>query len=111
MNPLSDTELYCLHKVYVPRIKHEFRVQMNNHPVRTKGNMSPQQLFVRGVMTSESRMRSILQDIIDPYRYGVEEAGPTAPRSDDDGAVVCHPPRLGIPLSDTQERELRQVVE
>ena len=112
LNPLSDTELYCLHRVFVPRINrslHEFQVQMNKHPVRTEGNMSPQQLFVRGVVTSESRMRSILQDVIEPYRYGVEEEG--TPPLEHDGAVVCHPPRLGFLLSDIQERELRRIVE
>ena len=78
LDPLNELELWYLHQVYKSRINRsleEFRQQMNNHSIRTEGNMSPNQLFVHGVLASEQRTRSILEDVIDPSSYGVEEDG------------------------------------
>ena len=108
LDPLNELELWYLHQVYKSRINRsleEFRQQMNNHSIRTEGNMSPNQLFVHGVLASEQRTRSILEDVIDPSSYGVEEDG-TPPHEDSDtSAVVCNPPNLRYTLSATQESE------
>lgn len=78
LDPLDELELWCLHKVYIPKVNislEEFRLQMNHHPIRTERNMSPNQLFVQGILASESATRSILHDTVDPLRFGVEEDG------------------------------------
>jgi hypothetical protein len=109
---LDPLELWCLHQVYTSRINRslqEFCQQMNNHPIRTEGNLSPNQLFVRGVLASEHWTRSILEDVIDPSRYGIEDGTP--PHEDDTSAVVCNPPNLRFTLSATQETEVRQTIE
>ena len=48
LDPLNDTDLFCLHYVYLPRINKrlsEFINAHNNHAVSTEGNNSPAQLF------------------------------------------------------------------
>ena len=85
---------------------------MKHHPVRTEQNMSPNQLFIQGVLASEATTRSVLQDVIDPSQYGVEEDGPPPPLANDDGAaVVCDPPTLRCSLTSSQENEVRQAIE
>lgn len=113
LDPLDELDLYCLHRVYLPRTNHsleEFRQQMNNHPVRTERNMSPHQLFISGILASESRSRSILEDVVDPSQYGVEEDG-TPGQCDEESQVVCDPPRIPFPVTDSQEDELRQTID
>ena len=69
LDPLDDMHLYCLHMVFHPRINHslqKFVQQMNNHPVRTERNMSPQQVFVSGILADESASALLLENRIDP---------------------------------------------
>ena len=113
LDPLDEVELWCLHRVYIPRINHsleELRQQMNNHPVQTEHNMSPNQLFISGILTSESRTRSILKDVIDPSQFGIEEDG-IPPVVNDGGAVVCNPPTIPYSLNTSQESQLVQLLE
>uniref|UniRef100_A0A667Y9I1 Integrase catalytic domain-containing protein n=1 Tax=Myripristis murdjan TaxID=586833 RepID=A0A667Y9I1_9TELE len=44
----NESDLFCLHYVYIPRINHtlnEFRAAFNNHSVSSEGNRTPAQLF------------------------------------------------------------------
>ena len=48
LDPLNDTDMFCLHYVYLPRINKrlsEFIDAHNNHTLSTEGNNSPAQLF------------------------------------------------------------------
>ena len=48
LDPSSDTDLFCLHYVYVPRINQllqEFVSAHNHHSVSTENNLTPLQLF------------------------------------------------------------------
>ena len=48
LDPLNDTDLFCLHYVYIARINRnlaEFVAAHNNHPLSTEHNNSPAQLF------------------------------------------------------------------
>ena len=48
LDPLNDTDMFCLHYVYLPRINiklSKFIDAHNNHTVSTEGNNSPAQLF------------------------------------------------------------------
>ena len=114
LDPLDELQLWCLHRVYLPRVNRsleEFRNQMNNHPLRTERNFSPNQLFIQGVLASESATRRLLEDVIDPAQYGVEEDGIPPQANDDGAAVVCDPPMLRFSLTALQESEMRQAIE
>ena len=58
LDPESETDLFVLHCVYLPRIKKslkEFARAWNMHPVRTERNWSPLQ-----IMMYENQMRQLL---------------------------------------------------
>ena len=79
LDPLDEIQLWCLHKIYIPRINRsleEFCQQMNNHPVRKEQNFSPNQLFIQGVLSSELTTRNMLKDMVDPSQYGIEDGIP-----------------------------------
>lgn len=53
LNPLNETDLYCLHYIFLPRINKcitEFKETWNNHSLSSEGNMSPYQLFTVGLL-------------------------------------------------------------
>lgn len=53
LDPLNNIDLYCLHRVYLPRINaclDAFVESWNNHPLSSERNMTPSQLFVRGAI-------------------------------------------------------------
>ena len=48
LDPENDTDIFCLHYVFMPRINQtieEFRQAHNHHSISTEGNRSPVQLF------------------------------------------------------------------
>ena len=48
LDPLNETDLFCLHYVYLPRLNKnlsEFVSAHNNHKVSTEGNNTPAQIF------------------------------------------------------------------
>ena len=50
---LDDVHLYSLHHVFIPRINRsldEFIQQMNNHPVSSENNLSPLQMWEKGML-------------------------------------------------------------
>ena len=53
LSPDNDTDLYCLHYVFLPRINAQletFRQAYSRHKLRTEHNMSPLQLWIRGML-------------------------------------------------------------
>ena len=49
LDPLNDTDLFCLHYVFLPRINaslHSFQMAWNNHPLSTENNRSPIQIHM-----------------------------------------------------------------
>ena len=49
LDPLNDTDLFCLHYVFLPRINaslHSFQLAWNNHPLSTENNRSPIQIYM-----------------------------------------------------------------
>ena len=72
LDPLNDTDLFCLHYTFIPRInqtlKH-FVDSWNNHALSTESNLSPTQLF-----TAFSYRNDLFEnDSIDPQVYGTAE--------------------------------------
>lgn len=57
LNPLNETDLYCLHYIFLPRInKHldDFVESWNHHSLSTEHNQTPYQLMLLGLESSES---------------------------------------------------------
>ena len=53
LDPDNDIHLYCLHYVYVPRINlslQTFCDSWNQHPLTSSNSMTPQQLWMRGML-------------------------------------------------------------
>ena len=53
LNPLNEVDLYCLHRVFCPRINavlDAFVESWNNHPISGERNFSPNQLFIHGAL-------------------------------------------------------------
>ena len=56
LDPLNDTDIFCLHYVYIPRINRclqEFHNSWNRHSMSSEGNMSPYQMFFEGLSVME----------------------------------------------------------
>ena len=69
LNPNSDRDIFCLHYVFIPRINHQlsiFRQAYSCHKLRTEGNRSPLQLWMRGMLrgTSDDNAVSGLLEIM-----------------------------------------------
>lgn len=57
LDPLDDVHLYCLHFVFLPRIKNHLQLWLNawiNHPMRTAANYSPLQLWTEGKLNQDN---------------------------------------------------------
>lgn len=53
LDPLNETDVYCLRFVFLPRINETltaFIDTWNNHPLSTEHNSTPNQLFIRGAL-------------------------------------------------------------
>ena len=99
LNPLKESDIYCLHYVYIPRVNkalNMFRDGWNSHALTTEQCLTPIQLF-----TSGSLLRSPQSINIDSeMRTGTVQV-------DTDGVVI---PENFSPLSEEQEEELKALV-
>lgn len=62
LDPLSDTDLYCLHLVYLPKINEvlkSFVDGWNSHAITTEHNMTPLQLFSTGSILKPQSQASL----------------------------------------------------
>ena len=53
LDPLNETDLFCLHFVFLPRINsmlRSFQESWNNHSLSTARSLTPNQLFLRGAI-------------------------------------------------------------
>lgn len=53
LDPLNETDIYCLHYIYIPRINwtlEQFTESWNNHSLSSENNLTPNQLFIRGAI-------------------------------------------------------------
>lgn len=49
----NEMQLFCMHYVFLPRLKSDldsFLHSWNRHPIRTEGNLSPEQLWFIGML-------------------------------------------------------------
>ena len=71
--------------------------------------MSPQQMFVSGILADESASAHLLEDRIDPTHFGVDKYGYNHDNSDRESQVICDPPQLQCNLSETQEKLMQTI--
>ena len=72
LDPLNETDLYCLHKVFLAKINHsleEFKRQYNNHTIQTEGNQTHfSNCFVQGCCSMSTvqvcRIYCLVMDIL-----------------------------------------------
>ena len=65
LDPLNETDIYCLHFVFLPRIDKdilEFNESWNHHSVSTEHNQTPYQMIITGYINSPF----VQQDSIPP---------------------------------------------
>lgn len=97
-DPVSEVHLFCLHLVYIDLINdalQEFVAQWNNHPVTTESNLSPRQIWVRGVVALQNSGYTAVNDVINNHEhsnYGICEDGPVS--EEDPSRMVCVPETL-----------------
>lgn len=98
LDPVSDTDLFVLHCVYLPRINRslgEFARAWNFHPIRTERNWSPQQIMTNSMI----READISTNTDIPAEdFGVDLEGPVA--EEDVGTVEI--PETDPPLDEEE---------
>ena len=82
----NEVHLFALHLVYIPLINEalqELSEAWNCHSLSTEGNLSPRQLWVQGMLTSQNTNYSAVASVQDNEEinwneYGIDEDGPVA---------------------------------
>uniref|UniRef100_A0A9J8A393 Integrase core domain-containing protein n=1 Tax=Cyprinus carpio carpio TaxID=630221 RepID=A0A9J8A393_CYPCA len=101
---LSDElHLFCVHYAILPRLKSDlkgFTGSWNNHPIRTEGNLSPEQLWYIGMIQTPVDE----PDIEVCFKHLCKETADTDP---EDGVVV---PEIHCPFSDQKLAVLRGLI-
>ncbi|XP_026063257.1 uncharacterized protein LOC113046621 [Carassius auratus] len=101
---LSDElHLFCVHYAILPRLKSDlkgFTGSWNNHPIRTEGNLSPEQLWYIGMLQTPVDEPDI--EVVEQLFR--EETADTDP---EDGVVV---PEIHCPFSDQKLAVLRGLI-
>ena len=111
LDPLNEYHLWALHFVFIPRINkslNEFTQSWNNHPIRTTGHKSPNQLFIAGAILLQNSQMAGLDFFhqVDEY-YGIDPNGPIPTDSDAHVGV----PESPLHFSDSDLSSLRQTVD
>ena len=112
LDPLSDTDLFVLHMVFMPRINlclMEFRASWNIHPLRTEHNWSPKKIWTNGMITPANQGLPAIRDVCEPFpsdieNFGVDDGGPL-PLHDSEGE-----PFMSTTLTSAQVEELMSIV-
>jgi len=64
LDPLSDTDLFVLHTVFLPRINHclkEITESWNNHPMRNEKNWSSKKIWLNGMVNPNNAGQTAIQ--------------------------------------------------
>lgn len=97
LNTLSDLQLHCLHYVYIPRIQNslnELVDQLNNRPMSTEQNLSPRQLWEKGMIENVNADATVFQQ---PIELSDEDYGNI---SEEEYQVPVGMPDLPNPMTD-----------
>jgi len=112
LDPNNELHLVCLHLVYLELINEalqEFSGQWNNHSVTTETNFSPQQLWIRGMVSAQHLGYSAVESVVhNLHDYGIDEGGPVPEEYDENGIVV---PETPITLSAEQLEHVANIIQ
>ena len=103
-DPESETDLFVLHCVYLPRIKKslkEFARAWNMHPVRTERNWSPWQIMMNSMIRESDATTTV------PPDFGLDTEGPIP--DEDEGTIEI--PDTISPLNDQDLQRFLQCVD
>ena len=109
LDPLNEVHLYCLQLAFLCCIDaalQELKLNENEHPMHSTGNLSPNQMFYIGLSSYLDANPDELQNVFteDWDAYGVDYNDHHSLAEDDaDGVVV---PEIDIHLSVEQENHL-----
>ena len=109
LDVLNEVQLYALHFVYLPRINQSlrsFQEGWNHHGIRTAHHLSPQQLFLQGLLRLQLS-NLVALDFFDHIggEYGVSYNDPTP--AEEPNSITVPEGRFSIPtheLSRLQEQ-------
>lgn len=62
----DNVHMFCVHYVFLPRLKADlatFQEGWDNHPLRTEGNLTPNQLWVMGHMQNPYNNPENLEEV------------------------------------------------
>lgn len=106
----SETDLFCLHYVYLPRIEHslkEFVNQWNFHKLSTMGSRSPMQLWNMSYIEGFNYLQEDPNYVDHEELYGVDENGSLPTLETENNVVV---PESDIMLTPQQLAEIENAV-
>ncbi|XP_016092863.1 uncharacterized protein [Sinocyclocheilus grahami] len=101
----SANDIFCVHCIFLPKLKADletFAAGWNNHPLRTEGNLSPEQKWYIGTMHTPIDQPENLEDIQEPdidWEVAADYHGENV-----DGAVLV--PEFECPLNEEELAEL-----
>lgn len=107
LDPINELHLWALHYVFIPRINRSFQEFVNgwnNHPLRTAGHKSPQQLFTAGALLLQNSQIAALDffDSVDES-YGIDPDGPIT-LSESEGVNI---PQSAVRFSENDIQSLK----
>lgn len=111
LDPSDDEDLFSLHFVFLSRIQYQldiFRESYSHHRLRTENNMSPYQLWIRGMAQLNSdgtAIQGVMDDATD--QYGIDWDGPCAAEMTESVDV----PITNCPITQQQFEELNEMID
>ncbi|CAB4029591.1 PREDICTED: uncharacterized protein LOC107351207 isoform X2 [Paramuricea clavata] len=81
----------------------------NNHPVSTECNFSPQQLWIRGMITQSSSSSTAVQDVVQPSILRIDEDGPVPEQQQQNYQVVV--PQYSVNITVEQLYHIRREIQ
>lgn len=111
LDPSNDEDLFSLHFVFLARIQHQldiFRESYSHHRLRTENNMSPYQLWVRGMAqlnSDDTAIQGVMDDATD--QYGIDWDGPCVAEMTESVEV----PITNCPITQQQLEELNEMID
>ena len=113
LDPTDEVHLFCLHLVYIPLINdaiNKFFRQWNNHPLSTQGSLSPNQLWIQGMLNFRNSGYQAVTSVTaieasNLAHYGIDEEGPVPEMQCDYRVVV---PETTVTLTSDQEMSLQE---
>ncbi|XP_062851902.1 uncharacterized protein LOC134314975 isoform X2 [Trichomycterus rosablanca] len=104
----DQTHLFCCHYTFVPRLQDDldiFRDGWDNHPLRTEGNMTPNQLWAIGHVYQPVQEPQN-EEVLDIPEIDWESSGLPHIRN-----AGIHVPTTGCPLTAEQFTALRDLID